>query len=725
MPDWLAELSPDSSQETVVGDEISAIGIPAADSEDIPDWIKQDQTDLQVGALPVGSEELITEETVEAEPAPDWLAELSTDAAQETTIGEAVSAQLSEGVTDEIPDWLKPEETEETVSEIRAAAFETLTDETSTVEGTVPDWLSELSTDTTPETAVMGEIETPAADEVADWTKQAELEEPVSEFAVDMQEETAETVTEEESVPDWLAELKQETPVETSAVPDVGVEDISPESMEVPAQDGTAWEPEQIASEQPALEAQAAPDTGLNSMDMDAAMAWMEALAARQGADEESLKISEPDQRSETPPEWITQLEETTQEINPEAIPETIPEIIPETIPDTVFEVDETALVLEETPGLEEPVAELSGVVEEISPEELPVTEFTATLEEMDKPVEETTGEAAVDIGEMNPDEAFAWLESLAAKQGAEEGTLVTAPEERPETPPEWISQAIQEPALDESKHVSAVAEEASEISAVHEEEAMLEIPSEDVTLPVAELPETTEESIEPEAPSAELSSQPTESTEKADTEIPDWLRSYEEEQRSQEPVWKPDETFTPEAVAEEELPDWLIEETPAAPAAESIVPQPDLTEQAAEELPAVDGVKEMPEWLKALQESQPAQEAPESPAQPESTWVQEYTPESTAAAGENPLAASPETDALVLAQATLRSGDIESAAEQYTQMINAGQHLATAIEDLKNALDQYPVDISLWQALGDAYIRSNRVQEALDAYTKAEELLR
>ena len=57
--------------------------------------------------------------------------------------------------------------------------------------------------------------------------------------------------------------------------------------------------------------------------------------------------------------------------------------------------------------------------------------------------------------------------------------------------------------------------------------------------------------------------------------------------------------------------------------------------------------------------------------------------------------------------------------------MINAGQNLDIAIQDLKNALDQYPVDISLWQALGDAYIRSNRVQDALDAYTKAEELLR
>ena len=44
---------------------------------------------------------------------------------------------------------------------------------------------------------------------------------------------------------------------------------------------------------------------------------------------------------------------------------------------------------------------------------------------------------------------------------------------------------------------------------------------------------------------------------------------------------------------------------------------------------------------------------------------------------------------------------------------------------DLREALYRYPVEVSLWQALGDAYMRSNRLQEALDAYTKAEELLR
>ena len=44
---------------------------------------------------------------------------------------------------------------------------------------------------------------------------------------------------------------------------------------------------------------------------------------------------------------------------------------------------------------------------------------------------------------------------------------------------------------------------------------------------------------------------------------------------------------------------------------------------------------------------------------------------------------------------------------------------------DLREATYRYPVDVNIWQSLGDAYMRANRLQDALDAYTKAEELLR
>ncbi len=62
------------------------------------------------------------------------------------------------------------------------------------------------------------------------------------------------------------------------------------------------------------------------------------------------------------------------------------------------------------------------------TPEETQVPEPTASIEELGKT-------------EQEQDDSFAWLESLAAKQGATEG-LLGNPEERLEEEPEWVKQA-------------------------------------------------------------------------------------------------------------------------------------------------------------------------------------------------------------------------------------------------------------------------------------------
>ena len=76
-------------------------------------------------------------------------------------------------------------------------------------------------------------------------------------------------------------------------------------------------------------------------------------------------------------------------------------------------------------------------------------------------------------------------------------------------------------------------------------------------------------------------------------------------------------------------------------------------------------------------------------------------------------------------AQAELGRGNIGAALELYGRLIRKGRSLEEIIRDLRDALYRYPVEVPIWQALGDAYMRANRLQEALDAYTKAEELLR
>ena len=80
-----------------------------------------------------------------------------------------------------------------------------------------------------------------------------------------------------------------------------------------------------------------------------------------------------------------------------------------------------------------------------------------------------------------------------------------------------------------------------------------------------------------------------------------------------------------------------------------------------------------------------------------------------------------------VLAQAwaKLVEGEVSTAMDQYSDLIRKEQHLDQVIHDLREAAFLYPQEISLHQALGDAYLRANRLQEALDAYNKAEDLLK
>ena len=72
-----------------------------------------------------------------------------------------------------------------------------------------------------------------------------------------------------------------------------------------------------------------------------------------------------------------------------------------------------------------------------------------------------------------------------------------------------------------------------------------------------------------------------------------------------------------------------------------------------------------------------------------------------------------------------INEGEIESAVSQYTELIKRDEHLDEVIRDLQEALVKYPQDASLYQSLGDAYMHSNMLDEALDAYNRAEDLIK
>jgi tetratricopeptide (TPR) repeat protein len=103
--------------------------------------------------------------------------------------------------------------------------------------------------------------------------------------------------------------------------------------------------------------------------------------------------------------------------------------------------------------------------------------------------------------------------------------------------------------------------------------------------------------------------------------------------------------------------------------------------------------------------------------------------PQAIAAKGTGVLSPIPQEDkdAILLsdAQSLLQGNRLDEAMKEYAKLIKKGRLLDEVIHDLREAIYRFPVDIIVWQSLGDAYMRANRLQDALDAYTKAEELLR
>ncbi len=246
---------------------------------------------------------------------------------------------------------------------------------------------------------------------------------------------------------------------------------------------------------------------------------------------------------------------------------------------------------------------------------------------------------------------------------------------------------------------------------------AEMEKPRENDEAPFAEAAEL------PRAPSAEQGS------------LPDWLVD-----KPQDAPIEPAAVMGVQAGENEssaDLPDWLADLDGAKGASAQAGP------------PETDQVPDVPDWLQPSSQEpvagpsqwRPADALPaESPVSSEADAV----PVSSSAAATGGTAEGPprreplpsraravpkapalEAPTLGAAKAELTRGNIAAALDIYSRMIRKGRSLTEIIRELRDALYRYPVEVSIWQALGDAYMRANRLQEALDAYTKAEELLR
>jgi tetratricopeptide (TPR) repeat protein len=119
---------------------------------------------------------------------------------------------------------------------------------------------------------------------------------------------------------------------------------------------------------------------------------------------------------------------------------------------------------------------------------------------------------------------------------------------------------------------------------------------------------------------------------------------------------------------------------------------------------------------------------------------IQEYVfiearPEPVPASARIPTQPRPSTDQLMAAgvdlpeevqqaRKHLAEGYLDQALGVYDELIRSKKHLTWVIEDLSQASEQNPADFSIWQSLGDAYVRTDQTGQALQAYIQAEKLL-
>ena len=439
-------------------------------------------------------------------------------------------------------------------------------------------------------------------------------------------------------------------------------------------------------------------------------MAWLEALAAKHGAKPEEL-VTDPNARTEQAPEWVDKAKE---------IGEQAPEV-PQPPPDA------TGIWLRNLAAEEEIKAGATAEMEptpEPSEEEAPVDVFSSLVEQeqltmtTSEPAEERPSAAPTDAAQEEEaglpryDDLPAWLSGLTPKP-VQPHTMDDAPAWLRN--PSMVESDESEPQAQAEPEMEAP-EAAPTPQAPRAEESPTDLPAWLAGLdeeekpsaaaaaaqPADELPAWLQVEVEPE-PEAKEPAKPS-----------DWHPVQPLEVKPAEPPAPPPPPVEAEPTrAAEPKPEPVVEAKPApapelqpAPVVEAEIPPPPVAEVEPE---------------RVVEEPAP----PPAPPEPAPRPVEKAP--SPAPARPRPAAAPAKAAALSLvdAQSQLGSGNISAALDIYGKLIRKGKSLEDIIHDLRDALYRYPVEVPLWQSLGDAYMRANRLQEALDAYTKAEELLR
>ncbi|MDP1544417.1 MAG: tetratricopeptide repeat protein [Anaerolineales bacterium] len=705
------EYTPEQAEEQSGWDSSLGIGLGAgaalAASGDQPDWLKSggfDSGTPQDSLAPASSASNIS--SAEAgEELPDFLRAAGWGTAsapeQPTSIFDEEPAADSDLVPADLPDWLKGQTP--AAGDIPPASEEHPPEAIET-----PDWLSGL-----------GGSETEQPAETPDWLRGlggSETEQPV---------ETLETPREElaqpADIPDWLKGA------ESQSQPAISVENLGASAQE--QDDAVAWleslaakhgakpeelvtdpnkrsdtPPEWVAQAQSIGEAKPnVEDLGASAQEQDDAVAWLESLAAKHGAKPEEL-VTDPNKRSETPPEWVAQAQ---------------------SIGEAQQAAAEEPAKTEWSEGAQNVGEQFFAEFEQASTSTPAVDETGMWLRELEeKEKQEETGKTADE--KLERGEIPEWLSEPSQ----------SAQPESAQTPdlPNWLEGEQQEPAHDSSLTEKVMgSHDLSDWLSKLDDEPGLDLD-----------PEILRASQRPPFPGQTESQQP------AKPDLPDWLGETEVEPVDEDD-WKPAAslpTEEPVSTLQEQpvtltadLPDWLQgvdedEEPAETPQSADETPPWQCREQWETEESAPEQPKPTSpsDWHPVVEKTETVQAAPQgrgqslvqNPPSPEPVEKKKKeTPVRKRATQRKTEAGQGGIGMLNQAKSELDRGDIPEALLHYGKLIKKGKHLEEIITHLSDSIYRYPVEVGIWQALGDAYMRANRLKEALDAYNKAEELIR
>ena len=482
---------------------------------------------------------------------------------------------------------------------------------------------------------------------------------------------------------------------------------------------------------------------GTSESEQDDAMKWLEALAAKQGAKAEEL-ITKPEDRTHDAPTWVAP---TTEE---SAVPAGIPASF-----DQPTVVQKRSIPQEESIPATPPVSESTpGISHQEQDDAMKWLEALANnqpalAEEPSEMPAATTSPTDSAISASEQDDAMKWLESLA-------GTQATAAE----TPasdnavPDWASETMPmdltptpsqpEPIAAEEDTMAwlqnlAANEPVADQAPIEDEEVPAS--SMDFSAPVEPMPWEQEESAAQPVEKMpweeeELAAPVAKAEEPADVSA--WLQDLDAQ--DEPPTTPAPVAAAPVAAAPDAMPDWMNSKQSSAGSDDDL---PDwLKDSSGDEQPG--SPMSTPEWVSDTDEtahlifSPPLEKTPPPPPPapapvPAATRVP-TTPLSPPPPPQAPvrpavrqtgMLGDKDGPALQNARQLMAHGSMDAAINGYTKLIKRSKFLEEVIYDLKEATYSHPVDAIIWQTLGDAHMRANQLQDALDAYTRAEELIR